>query len=530
MTRSPLIFCSLACCALLAAAGPVKAQDRETTPRLVVLVAVDQLSADLFYRYADIYTGGFRRLLDEGFSFTNAAHDHASTNTAVGHAALSTAVHPFRNGISGNSWRELRDGVWTSVYAVEDPASPIAGVPELPGRSPANLEASGIGDWMQAQDASAKVVSISRKDRSAITLAGQTANAHVYWLVPSAARWVTSTYYRTEYSRWFEAWHRNELPGIFADSVWVSSIPAELESRSRPDTASYEGDGVHTFFPHAYHDVVPDSSRSATAFNAWISGTPHVDRATLSLTEEAVRALDMGQDDVPDYLAVSLSQTDIIGHGYGPYSREQMDNLLRLDLAFGRFLGFLDRYVGRGRWVLGLSADHGVLPMPEGLVEAGHPAKRTTREEITALVTAARRAAGEADSREAPDRIASAVVGTDWIAEAYTYERLEQGEPADSFEVLFRNSHRPDRVTGFFGNAGVQLRTEPYVLATTQPVGTSHGTPYWYDRHVPLIFLGAGVHAGTSEQPVATVDMATTLAHLAGIETPAGLDGRALFR
>jgi hypothetical protein len=439
-------------------------------------------------------------------------------------------VHPRRSGITGNSWREFREGVWTSVYAVEDPNSPIAGSPELPGRSPANIEATGIGDWMQDQHSASKVLAVSRKDRSAITLAGKTADAHVYWLVPSAARWVTSTYYRGEYSRWFDAWHENELPRIFSDSVWASSIPAGLEAMSRGDTASYEGNGVNTYFPHSYAVEVADSVKGEVAFNAWVSGTPMVDQATISLAQESIRALDLGQDEVPDYLGLALSQTDIIGHGYGPFSREQLDNLLRLDQAFGGFLEFLDRQVGEGQWVLGFSADHGVMPQPEGLLAEGHDAKRTTREEIVTVLNDARRAAADGEEATAMDRMLASVVSSDWIAAAYTYEQLENGEPADSFQVLFRNSHRADRVTGFFGDSDVQVRTEPYVLATTTSVGTSHESPYWYDRHVPLIFLGAGVHAGSSDQPAATVDMASTLAHLVGIQAPADLDGRILLR
>lgn len=531
MIRVALVLTAALCATLLAAATPdPDPVDQQASARLVIILAVDQLSGDLFERYADVYTGGFRRMIDEGFSFSNGAHDHASTSTAVGHAALSTAVYPARNGITGNSWREMREGTWTSVYAVEDPDSPIAGVPELPGRSPANLEATSLGDWMQAQNSASKVVAVSRKDRSAITLAGKTADADVYWLVPSEARWVTSTYYRTAYSRWLDGWHRSELPKIFKDSVWASAIPGELKHLSRGDTASYEGNGVNTYFPHTYAAEVPDSVKGPTAYNSWVSGTPLVDQATISLAQEAVRALDLGQDDAPDFLGLAVSQTDIIGHGYGPFSREQMDNLLKLDRHLGEFFDFLDQYVGEGAWVLGMSADHGVLPQPEGLVEAGRPGKRTTRTEITDLVTTARRAAQDADPEGAPDAVAKAALETEWIAGAYTYDQLENGAPADSFQVFFKNSHRKDRITGFFGDFEVQVRSDPYVLTTTTAVGTSHGSVYWYDRHVPMVFLGAGVHPGSSDQKAATVDMAATLAHLAGIEAPADLDGRPLFR
>ena len=528
MTRIALVLITVLGVAIGAAQLPDVAEaSQEAQPRLVVLVVIDQLPSYLFDRYQEVFTGGFRRILDEGHYFTEGTHFHANTETAAGHAALSTGVLPNKNGIVANSWREPVGEAWASVYAVFDSQSPIAGIPSLPGRSPANMNHTGLGDWMQEANPASKVVSLSRKDRSAITLAGKTADAHVYWMLPSAGRWITSTYYRDAYSRWFERWHANELPEIFADSVWRSSIPPELESMSRRDTASYEGNGVDTYFPHRFVRGVENDTPEA--LNSWIAGTPAVDEATLSLAEQSVRALDLGQDDVPDFLGLALSQTDIIGHSYGPLSREQMDNLLRLDRHLGEFLDFLDEYVGEGRWVLGLSSDHGVLTIPEALVEMGEFGKRTTRDEITELVTTVRRAA-EGDPAGRAGRVHDAAEGIDWIEKAYLTGQLMQGQPADSFEVLFSNSYVPGRATGFFGEMGVVLRAVPGAYATTGSTGTSHGSPYRYDRHVPMLFMGPGVPAGSTADPVRTIDMAPTLAGLAGIPTPEDLDGRPLIR
>jgi predicted AlkP superfamily pyrophosphatase or phosphodiesterase len=528
MTRIALLLTAVFGVAITAAQRPDAAQPpQEAQPRLVVLVAIDQLPTYLFDRYQDVFTGGFRRILDEGHYFTEGSHFHANTETAAGHAALSTGVLPNKNGIVANTWREPVGEDWTSVYAVFDSLSPITGIPSLPGRSPANMNHTGIADWMQAANPASKVVSLSRKDRSAITLAGKTSDAHVYWLLPSAGRWITSTYYREAYSRWFEGWHDNQLQEIFADSVWESSIPAGLESMSRGDTASYEGNGVDTYFPHRFVRGVENDTPED--YNAWISGTPAVDEATISLAEYSVRTLDLGQDDVPDFLGLALSQTDIIGHGYGPLSREQMDNLLRLDRHLGEFLDFLDEYVGEGQWVLGLSADHGVLTIPEALEEMGEFGKRTTGDEITELITAVQNASrGDAEGRAR--RVQEAAEGIDWIGKAYLSDQLMDGQPADSFEVLFHNAYVPGRATGFFGEMGVVLRSDPGVYATTGATGTSHGSTYRYDRHVPMLFMGPGVPVGSTADPVRTIDMAPTLAGLAGIPTPDDLDGRPLIR
>jgi predicted AlkP superfamily pyrophosphatase or phosphodiesterase len=503
---------------------------QEARPRLVVLVAVDQLPAHLLDRYDSLFTGGFRRLRDQGFRFTQANHQHANTETAAGHAALSTGVLPFRNGIVANSWRERSGDEWHGVYAVEDSLSPISGIPQLPGRSPANLLRDGLGDWMQQADPDTKILSLSRKDRSAITLAGRTSDAHVYWLVPSANRWVTSVYYREAYSRWFEAFHQQVLPEIAADSVWESTIPAGSEVMARPDTAAYEADGVHTYFPHRF--LEEGDLASEQGYAAWLSSTPWVDDATLALAEHGMRALELGQDDVPDLLGLALSQTDIVGHRFGPLSREQLDNLLRLDRGFGDFLTFLDDYVGEGRWVLGLSADHGVLTMPEYLAESGEFGKRTTRDEITEMVDAVRRASAVDNDRSPADvaaEVKRALEEVDWVDAVYTAWDLREEEPADTFEVLYRNSYLPERATGFFGEMGVMVRPKAGVLVSTSTQGTSHGSPYWYDRHVPLAFLGAGVGAGSSDQAARTIDMAPTLASLAGIRAPNDLDGTPLI-
>lgn len=493
---------------------------------LVVALAVDQLRADLLERYDTLFTGGFRRLLDEGHRFPNAVHDHAVTETAAGHATLSTGVLPSRHGIVSNNWFELRDGAWTGVYAVSDPSSAIGGEPDLPGRSPANLKRDGLADWVRAADPGADVVSVSRKDRAAITMAGH-ARGYVYWVAPESGRFVTSAYYTDHDPEWITRFNQGTLRSFYADSVWNEEWPEIGRAASRYDTAAYEGDGVHSYFPHRFVD---ETDRwDSVGFNLWVANTPALDRASLALAEEAITILRMGMEQDVDYLSVSLSQTDIIGHDYGPLSREQLDNLLKLDRELGAFLDFLDERVGAGRWVLALSADHGTLTAPEYLQELGIEAGRTTPEQLQTLRETVRSVADLPEEERAP-ALVERLQALPFVADAaLEMEPDAMHAQADSFAQLYAHSYYEGRRTGVLAAQGVEVRLrENYLLATEGGRGSTHGSPYLYDRNVAFMFLGAGVAPGISSERARTVDYAPTLAALAGIPTPDDLDGHAL--
>lgn len=509
---------------LLAACGGAPQPER---PSLVVLLVVDQLRADLLERYDSLFTGGFRRLRDESRIFVNGTHDHATTNTAPGHATISTGVVPARHGIVGNSWYEMVDGEWTRVENVHDPDSELVGAPDIPAASPHRLLRDGFADWVLAADSKSIVVSVSGKDRGAILPAGRS-RGYVYWFQPAAGRFVTSTYYRTEDPAWITDFNQNVLPNHARDSVWESTIPETALHLSQPDTAEHEADGVRTHFPHRFEDVRNDADPQS--FWRWFQLTPMLDGATLGLAMAAVQALDLGRDGSPDLLAVSLSQTDRIGHTFGPLSREQLDNLLRLDRELGAFLTFLDEAVGAGRWVLALSADHGVFETPEVAQTLGLPGLRATERERDALnravATALERAKG-ADDATAAAFIAEAVKQLPFVVDAWTHAELDaETAPADSFVELFRKARHPGREPGPLGRQGVEVRfVEGFV---TYPRGATHGSPYYKDRLVPIRFLGAGVTPGIDSTRAATVDIVPTLARLIRIPVPDDLDGKAL--
>jgi hypothetical protein len=520
-------------CAAALVMGPIDARAQELqAPKLVVTIVVDQLRPDVLDRYSELYTGGLRRLLDEGHRFTQASHAHARTSTAPGHATLATGVIPARHGVVANTWFQRTGFTWGDVYAVADPEVGIVGFesePLLPGRSPATLLRDGLPDWLADLDPDSRRVSVSRKDRAAIPMGGKRAQ-HVYWIVPELARFVTSTYYTSRTPRWVDRFNQREMGAIMDPEVWNTEVPEAERWRARPDSAAYEGDGVHTAFPHV--SVAENRDTVRAQHYVWGIDQPRADDAVVAFARTAIDELDLGQRDALDYLSISLSATDRVGHAYGPFSQEVMSTVLHVDAVLGPFFDYLDDTVGEGLWVAGFSADHGVVTMPEWAREQGvADADRISRDSVrTALTTVLNDVARQGGSpTEIAERLADSAEQLAFVERAYTHHELVfGGAPADSFTVLYRNSYYPGRAWDDLSRYGVDLRygADDYVGF---PTGTNHETPYWYDRWVPMIFLGAGVDAGTSDVPVYTVDFAPTLAALAGIPVPADLDGRRVY-
>jgi predicted AlkP superfamily pyrophosphatase or phosphodiesterase len=505
------------------AAGPTPASRAPAArPALAVMVVVDQLREPYLERYGDLFTGGFRRLLDQGRLYTRATHDHAVTETAAGHATLATGVHPMRHGIVATEWAERTPAGWREISNVGDSTVQIVERPAAPGVSPHYLMRTGLADWVVAADPRSQVASVSGKDRGAVLPAAH-AKGQVYWFDPGAGRFVTSTYYRTQYPDWADDFTARVLPSYTRDSVWANLTPAAALARATPDTAAYEGDGVHTAFPHRF----AEEGRPGRFWD-WFASTPMLDAATLDYAKTMVTSLALGRDDAPDFLNVSLSQTDRVGHAYGPLSREQLDNLLRLDRELGEFFAFLDRTVGAGRWVVALSADHGSLIAPENLPQPGEPAagSRATDAERAALRTVRTDADRGAGDPATAERLAAALRRLPFVADAWTQEQLLRATPADSFAVLARRSLYPGRAAAEFSTYGVEVRYTEGRYGSAR--GSGHGSPYWYDRHVPMLFMGPGIPAGRDAARASTTDFAPTLARLLGLTPPTDLDGHPL--
>jgi predicted AlkP superfamily pyrophosphatase or phosphodiesterase len=506
-------------------------------PRLVVMVVVDQLRGDLLDRYSSVFTGGFKRLLDEGLVYSNALHDHAGTETAAGHAAIATGVYPARAGIPANAWREGTGADMRPVYHVLDPEEDLVGIRGSTGASPRVLRRTGIADWMIMADPTAKVLSFSAKDRAAVLTGGKN-QVGVYWFDAKLGRFVTSTYYRSRNPSWLSRFNEAGMGSYRGDSVWASTVPPEVAHLSAPDTADFEGDGVHTYFPHRFYQELDDPRRED--FFLWFEQTPMLDRTTLVLAQVAVSEEGLGQEyGRTDFLSLSLSQTDRVGHAYGPLSREQMDNLLRLDRGLGKFFDFLDNFVGHENYVVGFTSDHGVLTVPERFEGGGLRLTDVHRTSLEKALLNAIEEAGKLGEFDPTKAMANAVSGLPFVGPVYTQTELLVAEVGDTLPVgaaddslfaLFQHSYTPGRAAGLLSTYGVEMWWAEKVLSWNLEQATTHGSPYLYDRWVPLILMGPGIEAGRVDDLVTPMDLAPTLAEMARIPFPDDLNGKPLIR
>ena len=524
----------------------------DSRPSLVVVIAVDQLRADLLDRYDKVFEGGFRRLRERGRWFTNTVVDHAITVSHPGHATLATGMHPAHHGIVDAAFYSGPPGRRVFTDAVEDSDAPITsgpivdGKPALRGASPKQFLASTLAEWVTSASPEARVVAVGSGRFSSLLHAGH-AKGDVYWFDGGAGRYVTSSYYRVTDADWVTRFNTTLLPPLIRGAAtWQEEVPEPLRALAGPDNATWEADHRHVTFPHALADLAPPDKREDPGVLAWwFSTMPALDQATLALASAGVDALDLGRRGPVDYLGIVSSQVDDIGHWYGPSSQEQLDNLRRLDRALGDLFDHLDARVGAGRWTVALSADHGIPDVPEERLARGEKARRVKAEEFSALIAqvkaerdrAVAGAPGDADALAA--RIAAVVEKADFVADAMTPRDLFADKASDDpFVTLYRHSARPDRLPRYplfdfetgrsiVAESGVAVRLVEGAMPDLDPA--VHGSPYLYDRSVPLVFMGPGIAPGRSAEPARTIDLAPTLAKLAGIPIPPGLDGRPLL-
>lgn len=513
-------------------------------PRLVVVVVIDQMRYDYLVRFAGLYTGGLKRFLDQGADFTDAHHDHAITVTAAGHATLSTGAFPSHHGIVGNDWFDRAAN--GKVYATSDPNVRILGDPSGAGQSPRNILRTSLGDWLKAASPRSKVFSVALKDRSAIAMGGQHPDG-AYWY-DSAGKFVTSTYYlQTSYPAWVNEFNTSgRIDEHFAEG-WKRLLSDDAYFLSREDRFEAEADGEHTTFPYVFDDGTPDA-RARYYREIW--NTPFGDELAIDFAEQLVTSEKLGDDNDPDLLWLSCSTADVIGHRYGPLSQEAEDAYLRLDRKLGELFAVLDSRVGAGNYMIALSADHGVLPMPEELQRRGISAERVSAGALSSMLNDAVRGAAHslgieqdmvayagwdgvylnlspavtahATASQIRQAVAERLRQLPIVLDAYTAEELEATEPGREFLDAFRHSFVAAR------SADVMIRFKPNSLVGIGAHGTTHGSPYEYDTHVPLVFAGYRVRAGAHPERVRTVDLATTLADFLKCPTPLDVDGISL--
>ena len=535
MRRGRIVLSALAATAAVLAlrTWPAHQASGSGAPRLVLFVAVDQMRYDYLTRFAPLYKGGFRTLLDRGAIFPKAFYPYANTETGPGHSVILSGRDPEHSGIIANQWFD--PVLKREVNVVEDPAVTNTGGTGY-GASPVSFLGFTVGDMLKRRSPGSRVVGISLKDRSAILMGGPRADA-AYWFSSATGGFVTSTYYTKTAPPWLTQWNAKRMADSPGGRVWDRLRPDEALYRryAGPDDVKGEWDGVDTVFPHHVRDAPP-----AARFYDDLRRTPFGDELLVDAALEAMTAHQLGADDDPDVLAVGFSSPDVIGHTYGPDSQEVMDEYLRLDVTFGRLLDEVDRRVGLDRVIVGLSADHGVQPLVEVLQAKGAAARRVRPDDLLVPVTRSlERRFGAANGliarfmapdfyldldairrngfsrREVEEVAQQALLDTGFVQAVYTHESLLGDPPTgDPYFPMMRRSFFQPRSPHLM----VLLKEGTYM--SERPGGTGHGTPYEHDRNVPIVFMGAAVKRGTYPAPCRPEDIAPTLGVLLKLEYP----------
>ncbi|MGI9416052.1 MAG: alkaline phosphatase family protein [Hyphomicrobiales bacterium] len=538
------------------------AQDRGK-PRLVLQITVDQLRGDLPHRYYDRFgEGGFRYLMEQGTVYLNAHHGHANTETIVGHATLATGADPAAHGMVGNVWLDRESGELN--YNVEDARYPIlsagAGVDKKTeidptqrtarsnGRSPSAILVSTFGDELTLSlGGKSKVFGVSVEDRGAISMAGHTGKA--FWFSKKSGEFISSSFYYERYPEWVTAWNRRRPADKYAGTSWNLLHDRSTYLFGAADDRPYETKlpGFGRTFPH------PFGKRDDKYFTTLLTVSPAGDELTLDFAKALVRNESLGKDAAPDYLSISFSATDYIGHIFGPSSLEGEDNILRLDRTLADLFAFIDAEVGLDRTLIVLSADHGSPEAPGYLAELGfeadyidpkafdrdaaiaelkerfgigedlittyfHPYLYLNRKEIR------RRGLNRPEVEQA---VAEVVSRFDGVALAVPSSALASGNLPDTplIRSVLRN-YNPRR------SGDIYLVFDPNRFINDfdgLTVATTHGSPWRYDTYVPIIFAGKGIAAKRIGRPVETVDIAATLSLLIGAKPPSASAGSPLL-
>jgi len=520
----------------------LRGQEKATRPKLILVLSVDQMRYDYLTRLGPLYKGGLRLLLDQGAVFSQARLRHGITDTGPGHAVILSGRHPSHTGIVSDTWYDAAQK--KVVFLVEDSTQSTLG-----GHgghySPANLMGATLGDILKEQSTLSRVVTVSLKERAAILMSGHRGDA-AYWYEPERGEFVTSTYYMKQAPAWLEQWNRKRTPDHYAGQQWTRLLSDEAlyQKYAGKDSIEGEWDRRDIRFPHSIRGKPPESR-----FYDDLRRTPFIDDITIDVTLEALKAHQLGADDATDILAVGLAGTDIVGHTYGADSQELMDQMLRLDRTLQKLFDEVNRRVGLDKTLVILTSNHGVLPLVEVLQAKGMDAHRASPADLKAAADQALQArfpeakdlisyydppnfylneaaieAHHLDSKAVESTLVSGLMSTNLVAAVYTRTQLmSQTKTTDPYLTLYRNSFNAAR------SPHLVVRLKRYVYLNDRLGGTGHGSPYDYDRHVPIIFMGSGIKLGKYVLPCGPEDIAPTLGRLLGIEYPTEPDSRLLL-
>ena len=510
-------------------------------PKLVVGIVVDQMRWDFLYRFYDRYTpnGGFKRLMNMGFNCNNTMIPYVPTYTATGHSCIYTGSLPSITGITGNEWYDNEKRSY--VYCTSDSnANTIGSITAAGKMSPRNMLTTTICDELKlATNFRSKVIGIALKDRGGILPAGHSANA-AYWYDPKVGQWITSTYYMNELPGWVTSFNNQKLVDKYYAQGWKTLYPISSYVQSTSDTNNYE---VKTFGKGFPYDL---SSLVGKNYNP-ILATPYGNTLTSEFAKESIDKEKLGMDSITDFLAISYSSTDYVGHSFGPNSVEIEDTYLRLDAELGSLLDYLDSKVGKNQYLVFLSADHGVAHVPafmkDNKIPAGNLLVNTMVDTLNMTLkqkfgvenlvidlinhqVVLNIPAITANSRLVLNDIKLWIIQyllkQEAVMDAFALNELQNTMlPAIQKEMI---------ANGFYAKRCGQIYVvfKPQWLEGFERGGTTHGLWNPYDAHIPLLWYGWSVKPGTTYRDIYMMDIAATLAALLKIQMPNGSVGKVI--
>ena len=524
-------------------------------PKLVVGVVVDQMRFDHLYKYQDRFSnGGFKRLIREGFNYKNTHYNYIPTVTAAGHASIYSGTTPAVHGIIGNTWYQRSSK--QTITNIGDTNELIVGTADVNsyGASPRNLLSTTITDQLRMDSRfRAKVISVSLKDRGAILPGGYTANA-AYWhdWKASPGYFVSSSYYMDELPDWVNKFNKLEKSDSYLTDSWSTLYPIDSYKMSAPDDNNYEraiAGKTSATFPYDYKSMRERYKEIGAEFQLiWV--TPAGNSLLTDFAIEAIKSEDLGADDITDFINISYSVPDVIGHTFGPQSVEFEDVILRLDRDIENLLKSLDATIGTGNYVLFLTSDHGSVPVASYLADNKLPAgianinqyqvallshlnsKYGTNQWIENFegesvylnhdVIKQKKLSLSVVQREVADflitleEVTGALTASDLQSQSYSY----------GINQMLQNGYHPKR------SGDVLLIFKPGYVQTINPrttmqnyKGTTHGSGYAYDTHVPMLWFGKSIPKGKSLRKVSVIDIAPSIAQMLNIQYPSGTTG-----
>lgn len=505
------------------------------SPKLMVGIVVDQMCYEYLYRFRDHYTeGGFKRLMNEGTNCRTTHYNYVPTYTGPGHASIYTGTTPSNHGIVANDWLDRVAN--STVNCVEDQTVQTVGSDSKKGMfSPARLKVNTITDQLKLERPASKVIAMSIKNRGAILPGGHLSDG-TYWFDSKSGDFITSTFYKQELPQWVADFNKKNLPEKSMKQVWNTFFPIERYVESEPDNSPYEH-----LLPGKTEPVFPyDLSKMSTKETVYdlFTCTPFANTFLTDFAIQALHAEKMGQNGATDMLCISYSSTDIIGHEFGPQSKEIQDTYIRLDRELERLLNELDNTLGKGNYTLFLTADHAVVPVPQLLVDkklaGGYVFLSEAVKQLKTDVTdtfGADLIVAEENLNIYLDRTLIRERGLkydevcrfvkehirEWkgVKNVYTSGELQTGSGDKWFEMIRSGYHYKESGDVIFSLESGHLPKSKDTDKARK--GTSHGSPYAYDTQVPLLFFGHSVPQQEVFRVVEITDIAPTIAHILDI-------------